>query len=231
MKRKKQQRIHKLLLNDAINERNTNISQLRKTTDELKNAIFDKTTWMKARLIVFSVNRLLAGERKKTTTRHAHKLLDMKTASERLETNPNEVIANLSGKPLTTEQIEILKLGLRHGLATRPNSLQKIAVSEDTYDQLEQKQIWKGFFTTERVKNALRSFTYNCLDLDLKQYFTDHKRMRILSALSKDFAILKPDKGNGIVILNRSDYTKSLRPSLMTNPNSLALTKILLTLD
>ena len=106
-----------------------------------------------------------------------------------------------------------------------------MAVLEDIYDQLERKQIWKeGFFTTERVKNALRSFTYNCLDLDLKQYFTDRKRIRILSALSKDFAILKPDKGNGIVILNRSDYTKSLR-SLMTNPNSLALMKILLTLD
>ena len=87
-----------------------------------------------------------------------------------------------------------------------------MAVSEDIYDQLERKQIWKeGFFTKERVRNALRSFTYNCLDLDLKQYFTDRRRIRILSALSKDFAILKPDKGNGIVILNRSDYTKSLR--------------------
>ena len=82
----------------------------------------------------FLVNRLLAGERKKTTTWHSYKLqrlLDMKTASERLETNPNEVIVNLSGKPLTTEQIEILKLGLRHGLATRPNSLEMMAVSQD----------------------------------------------------------------------------------------------------
>ena len=99
------------------------------------------------------------------------------------------------GKPLTTEQIEILKLGVRHGLATQPNSLEMMAVSEDIYDQLKRKQIWKeGFFATERVKNALRSFiTYNCLDLDLKQYFTDRKRIHILSALSKDFAILKPD--------------------------------------
>ena len=127
-------------------------------------------------------------------------------------TNPNEVIVNLSGKELSAEQIEILRLGLKHGLATRPNSLEMMAVSEDIYDQLERKQIWKeGFFTKERVKNALRSFTYNCLDLDLKQYFIDRKRIRILSNLSKDFAILKPDKGNGIVILNRSDYTKSLK--------------------
>ena len=49
------------------------------------------------------------------------------------------------------------------------------------------------------------------MDLNLKQYFTDRRRIRILSALSKDSAILKPDKGNGIVILNRADYTKSLR--------------------
>ena len=151
-RKKKQQRIHKLLLNDAINERNANISHLRKTTDELKNAVFDKTTWMKARLIVLSVNRLLSGERKKATTvttRHSQKLqrlLDMKT--EKLETNPNEVIVNLSGKSLTAEQIEILKLGLRHGLATRPNSLEMTAVSEDIYDQLAGQKTsttsWQG---------------------------------------------------------------------------------------
>ena len=99
-----------------------------------------------------------------------------------------------------------------------------------SYDQLEHKQIWKeGFFTKERVKNT--SFTYNCLDLDLKQYFTDRRKICILSVLSKDFAILKPDKENGMVILNLSDYTKLLRSILMTNPNSLALMKIQLTLD
>ena len=158
-RKKKQQRIHKPLLNYAINERNTNISHLRKTTDELKNAIFDKTTWMKATLIVLSVNRLLSGERKKTTTRHSKKLqrlLDMKTASEKLETNPNEVIVNLSGKSLTAKQIEILKLGLRHGLATRPNSLEIMAVSKDIYDQFERKQIWQeSFFTKERELRTL----------------------------------------------------------------------------
>ena len=131
---------------------------------------------------------------KKITTRHSHKLqrlLDIKVASEKLETNSNEAIVNLSRKLLSTEQIDILKLGLRHDLATRPNSSEMIinvAVSEDIYDQLERKQIWKeGFFTKEGVKNTLRSFTYNYLDLDLKQYFTDRKKIRIFSALSKRF--------------------------------------------
>lgn len=126
-------------------------------------------------LIVFLVGRLLSGKRiKKITARHSQKLqrlLDMKAMSEKQETNPNEVIGNLSEKELTVEQTKILKLGLRHGLATRPKKFEMMAVSKNIFDQLERKQIWKeGFHTKkERVNNALKSFTYNCLDLDLKQ--------------------------------------------------------------
>ena len=115
---------------------------------------------------IFSQPFFLSGEKKKIITQLSRKLqsvLDMKAVSEKLETNSNKVIVNLSAKELSTEQIEILRLGLRHGLATRPNILEMMAVSEDINDQLGRRQIWKeGFFTKERVKNALRSFTYNC---------------------------------------------------------------------
>ena len=86
----------------------------------------------------------------------------MKTIIEKLESNPNKVIINFFGQDLTSEQIEVLKLGLRHGLATRPNS--PVAVSEDLFDQLDRLNCWKErFFVQDKVKNSLRSFTYNCL--------------------------------------------------------------------
>ena len=133
---------------------------------------------MKAKLIIFSINRLLDREKSKVDERHKKKftrLLNMKRAADKLETNPNDVIVNLSGEQLSPDQIDILKLGLRHGLVTRPNSLE-MAISEDIYDQIDRKNIWKAsFFAKDRAKNSLRSFTYNCLDLDLKQYFTDRK--------------------------------------------------------
>ena len=92
-----------------------------------------------------------------------------------------------------------------------------MAVAEDIYDQIDRKKIWKeGFFVKDRTKNSLRFFTYNCLDLDLKQYFTDRKRIRLLAEMSRTLTILKPDKGNGIVILKRSDYISSLK-SLFNN--------------
>ena len=117
---------------------------------------------MKAQLIVFSVNRFLRSEQTKVKRRHAKKLealLHMKTIAEKLEeSNSNEVIVNLSGQELTSEQVEVLKLGLRHGLATRPNSLEMMAVSEDLFDQLDRLNCWReGFFVQDKVKNSLRS--------------------------------------------------------------------------
>ena len=87
-----------------------------------------------------------------------------------------------------------------------------MAVSEDIYDQLDKKNIWKeGLFVKDKIKKNLRSFTYNCLDLDLKEYFVDRKRILILADMTKTLSILKPDKGNGIVVLKRSDYVTSLK--------------------
>ena len=53
--------------------------------------------------------------------------------------------------------------------------------------------------------------------IDLQQFHIDNKRIRILRSLNAKFAILKPDKGNGIVILKRSDYIDSLN-SLFNDP-------------
>ena len=211
-KKKRRQKFHKLLLNEGINEKNTDINYLRNKTAQLKTAIFQNTTWMKAQLIVFSVNRLLRLEKTQVKRCHAKKLealLHTKTVAEKLESNPNKVIINLSGEELT----------LRHRLATRPNNLEMMAVSEDLFDQLDRLNCWKeGFFVQDKVKNSLRSFTYNCLDLDLKEYFTDRKRIRTLASMSKTLWILKPDKGNGVVILKRSDYVNSLN-SIFNNPS------------
>ena len=63
----------------------------------------------------------------------------------------------------------------------------------------------------DKVKNSLRSFTYNCLELDLKEYFVDRERIRILAEITKTLSVLKPDKGKGTVVLKRSDYVTSLK--------------------
>ncbi|XP_046863199.1 uncharacterized protein LOC124456940 [Xenia sp. Carnegie-2017] len=157
----------------------------------------------------------------KVKERHSKKmdnLLATKSTIDGLEENPNNVILNLTNQNLSPEQIEVLKLGLRHGFATRPNELEMLSVAEDIWDQIARLNQFKdGNYVRDKLKNSLRSFTYNYLDLDLEQFHIDSKRIRILKKLNSDYAILKPDKGNGVVLLNRSDYVNSLN-SLFENP-------------
>ena len=133
---------------------------------------------MRAKLICISDKRLLHKEKSKILRRHSMKfqpLMDMKTTAEDLQSNSNDVILNLPGQDLTKGQINILQLGLQHSLATRPNTLEMMAISKD-------------IFMKDKMKNSLCSFTFNYLDLDLKQYFTDHKKICVLSAMTKGMA-------------------------------------------
>ena len=58
----------------------------------------------------------------------------------------------------------------------------------------------------ERVKTALRAFTYSYIDIYDKQYPHDKKKINIIKQLREKYMILKPDKGNGVVLMNKADY-------------------------
>ena len=45
----------------------------------------------------------------------------------------------------------------------------------------------------------------------MKEFRLGRKKIDILNKLTERFAILKPDKGNGIVLLNRYDYVTSVK--------------------
>ena len=64
----------------------------------------------------------------------------------------------------------------------------------------------------DKVKNSLRSFAYSCIDLDLCEFNTDRKKIKTHTELSKELSILKPDQGDGIVVMKRSDYISSVAP-------------------
>ena len=53
--------------------------------------------------------------------------------------NPNDIITNLSGDQLTNEELSILRFGLKHNLARRPNETDIIATAESIWDQLTKK--------------------------------------------------------------------------------------------
>ena len=81
-----------------------------------------------------------------------------------------------------------------------------IAIAENIWDQIEQKGLRNHFMKRERVKTALRAFTYSYIDIYNKQYSHDKKKINIIKQLRDKYMILKLNKGNGVVLMNKADY-------------------------
>ena len=47
---------------------------------------------------------------------------------------------------------------------------------------------------------------FNIINIDEKRIFKDQKKIKLLKSLQKTITVLKLDKGNGIVLMDKSDY-------------------------
>jgi hypothetical protein len=132
-------------------------------------------------------------------------LLKEHAISTGIKNNPNEIITNLSGDTLALEQESVLRFGLKHGLATSPNESDVIASAESIWDQLKSQNLLPdSFMKQQKIKASIKAC--NFLDFDDHQLNVDHKHIQILKDLGQKYAILRPDKGSGVVILKKLDY-------------------------
>ena len=163
------------------------------------------------RAIQFDEERLM----KTTSCVHEKKfssLLLAKSKKDELVSNPNDIIFNLSNYELTTEETRILRLGLKYGLAFRPKEPQIVATAESLWDQIERRNLIKKPSMKNRVKTALRAFTYSFLDTDSTRFHHDSKIVKTVKNLLNvhSLVILQPDKGLGCVLVNKADYFNKL---------------------
>ena len=121
------------------------------------------------------------------------------------------------------EELSILKFGLKHELATRPDESNILSYAEDICEQIEKANICRNkMYSKAKIKNALRGFAFNLINIDDTRIFRDSNKVKIIQQLRKNVAILKPDKGNGIVLLDIKDYSNSVE-HLFKDPKKLQI--------
>ena len=186
------------------------MKELRSDLQKALSTLYDSTTWTKHSLIKFSINRLISNKPVEIQIRHHRKfnnLIMEKRIQVGIHNNPRNIISNLTNVTLPNNKIEIFKYGLKHGLAIRQNESEMIVIMEDIYEQiLQHNSIKDSYISQERLKTTLKAFTFNNLDIDDKRYIHDSKSLKVLRELREKFVILKPDKGQGIVLVNHRDY-------------------------
>ena len=95
--------------------------------------------------------------------------------------NQNKIITNLTNIDLSNDEISVLERGLKYGLLTRPKELKMIAIVQNVWVQIQNQGVLKNDHVSKvRAIAALKSFTYNYVDLDVKQLISGRKNIKTL---------------------------------------------------
>ena len=219
----KNRQYHVNLVN-ALRYRNNDLRSLTRKHDEIKIQLRQSTTWMKYHSIIYSLNRSQGSKTCIIEKCHQNKydnLLIEKRLRDGIQQNPTKIITNLTNIDLSNDEISVLEVHLKHGVFMRPKEPEMIAIVENVWEQIQNHGILKNDHISKvRAKTALKSFTYNYLDFDVKQFISDSKSIKTLRKLKDKCLILKPDNGQSIVLINREDYNNSLE-NLFTDTSNI----------
>ena len=146
---------------------------------------------------------------------HTKKLCSLGLHVENMK-GMNNVITNLSARQITQYEISVLNKGLNFGILSNFfNFLQIQASLERIYQET------RPFLKTSQLRIELKRLIINLYSKYKSGYFfaKRNKKFNIneneynaLKNLKQDSSIIicKPDKGNGVVILNKKDYVSKM---------------------
>ena len=194
------------------------IDSKRNRLQELRNLYQDSYFQLKEISSVLDFNHFILKIKERNDLRiskvqqvHNRKLFKLGLSEKYQTLPPSKVVFNLSSSTITPQQEEALSLGLKfcfHPL--KINYSRYFASFEKLYKTLSSEKI------QECMPNSLRHVQLNLKSIALRYYYSFRSKLSnhhksLISSLkdlssNKNLIITHPDKGNGVVILNKSDY-------------------------
>ena len=72
-------------------------------------------------------------------------------------------------------------IGLKHGLATRPNQSSIFADAEDIWEQIDRANICRNeMYSKLKIKNSLRGLAFNLINMDDTRIYKDSNKVKII---------------------------------------------------
>ena len=145
--------------------------------------------------------------------------LGLRTANLEHKLDPKKVIYNFSSRHLSKDETEALSHGLKFGLPpTKLNYCKYFLPFEKLFGNLKEEPIYcNSGDGRKRVRSTVQHLAF-------ESFFTySHPENEVysniinsLKSLSRDpsIVIIKPDKGNGVVILDKDDYHSKMETIL-----------------
>ena len=202
----------KLLISEISSKRKalSNINnQINKYRGDLQ-CCFSKLTLL---LIEHHVKRTNAAFVEQTKSTHRKKLRNLGINGEIAPCDPDSVIFNFSSLNLPPRMKFLLAFGLEFNLPLHKLNFYKYFLS---FEKLAFSLKQRSASDFSKIKNSLKTlafkYYYNFKPYKVFSSVFSNSDMTALKNLSnnKDIIISKPDKGKGVVILDRSQYVSSM---------------------
>lgn len=164
------------------------------------------------------------------------------TGTAKYNDDPNNVVFNFSNYSLSEEEKSLLALGLNFCITnTKYDSLNHFLKFEKLAYMLSKCEFYnKSNNRVNEFMSSLKYITFSSLKRIIKSKLQNNitsKNLATLKSLSsnKNIVFLKPDKGNGVVILNKSEYVNKMNSILCDNskfkPINKDLFKLIISLE
>ena len=201
--------IMKRLLKSALGKRSKEKRKLQYEKDKIENKIKKVLSGIEIYIFNKALQRNIDQEVNSIVRKHQKKLKVL-TKNCVLPFDSSETIKNISSHKLTKDESEALKFGLSHSIF--PPNINKT----DIYASFESiYQSMKSRLFDKSNDNKLKSDLSHIAQIYVNSFRPSNKDIKTHKVLknlhkNKNIVILKPDKGNGVVVVNKLDYIKGI---------------------
>ena len=210
--------ICKRLLRSAINKRNKELQRLSKELSISENFLSTQLSTIDFYILRESLTRYNKKSLQKSLYTQLKKLSSLTRDCNLPIFTANETITNLTKYELSKEESDLLKAGLYFSI--QPDTVKKPEIFT-TFEKVHRSFL--NNLKSEETKSQIKAH----LSYLANSYFYNYKpsprilrQHRVLRNLrkNKDIVITKPDKGNGVVILNQKLYNNTIEEIISDNP-------------
>ena len=208
------------LLNMEIRQKHRNIKRLQEQSHQLLSNLKLSVLYIDFNCISCKVNSFIDKQIITIKQKQARKLSNLGVNNSLQPLDPNRVIHNFSDRQLTTREQTLLAYGLNFKLPIFKLDFFNYFLSFEKIHQQLKKEPTVNKNNQASLKAQLHNLAF--------KYFYSFKPQKVFSPIfsRSDFKILKsisqdksiticrPDKGQGIVIMNRTDYVRKVETIL-----------------
>ena len=209
--------LQKYALKAEVNRHRKRKIKLEKELADVTSFLQNRLTGLDFWLLRKSTRKNVSKNEKKCFATHEKKLRNL-TKNHYLPFHHDDVITNRSSYVCTDEENELLKNGLQHAIPPRFIRKTDIYATFDTIHRVMKKNLESETKSVElKSQLSLLASTYISSYKVSAKTLNKHKILKKLQT-NKDIVISRPDKGNGVIILDKSEYLKMVY-EIVNDPN------------